>query len=130
MLINKTGSRASTQTVNVKFDTLLDDVCVPRAVSCFTAENQLDVGVEEFDGFGPLVGFLGVVLLCHLADLPGTVHLVSESPVFDLIVLVMGMKKRGEGIGYVVRLLTAVLTTEVGVVCWSVGVAVLDPCES
>lgn len=31
--------------------------------------------------------------------------------------------------GYVIGFLAAVLTAEVGVVCWSVGVAVLDPCE-
>lgn len=130
MLINKTSSRTSAQTVNVKLDTLLDDIRVPRAVACFTAENELDVGIEELDGFGPLVGFLGVVFLCHLADLPRSVHLVSEGPVFDLRVLVMRQKKRGEGMAYLVGLLAAVLTAEVGVVCWSVGVAVLNPCES
>lgn len=93
MLINKTSSRASAQTVNVKLDALLDNIRVPRAVARFATENELNVGIEEFDGFGPLVGFLGVVFLCHLADLPGSVHLVSESPVFDLTVLVMRRKK-------------------------------------
>lgn len=90
VLINKTSSRTSAQAVNVKLDALLDNISVPRAVACFAAENELDVGIEELDGFGPLVGLLGVVFLCHLADLPGSVHFVSEGPVFDLRVSVMG----------------------------------------
>lgn len=90
VLINKTSSRTSAQAVNVKLDALLDNIGVPRAVACFATENELDVGIEELDGFGPLVGLLGVVFLCHLADLPGSVHFVSEGPVFDLRVSVMG----------------------------------------
>lgn len=70
-------------------------------MACFTAENELDVGIEEFDGFGPLVGLLGVVFLCHLADLPGSVHLVSEGPIFDLTMLVMRVEEvRGDGVRY------------------------------
>jgi hypothetical protein len=44
--------------------------------------------------------------------------------------LVHDRTKKGEGLTFIVGLFTAVLTTEVGVVARSVGVAVLDPTQS
>lgn len=126
--IDQARRRATSQSVEIKLDALLDDVRVPRAVARLTAEDELNAGIEKLDGLGPLVSLLCVVFLCHLADLPGTPHLVSEGPVLDLVmVLVMG-KVKVWGM-YIVRLFAAILTAEVGVVAVSVRVAVLDPSE-
>lgn len=84
VLINETSSGAASETVHVKLDALLDNVRVPGTVTCLTAENESDAGIEELDSLCPLVGLLCVVFLCHLADLPWSPHLVSESPVLDL----------------------------------------------
>jgi hypothetical protein len=44
-----------------------------------------------------LVGLLCVVFLCHLADLPGTPHLVSEGPILDLLMVLVVIWSYGLG---------------------------------
>lgn len=63
----------------------MQDVVVPGGEAGFAAEDQGDGGVQEFQGFGPLVGFGGVGFFGELLDLPGAVALVAEGPVFDLV---------------------------------------------
>jgi hypothetical protein len=50
------------QPVDVPLDAFLEDVVVPGRVACLAAEDEGDGWVEQFEGFCPLVGLLGVVL--------------------------------------------------------------------
>ena len=70
--------------MQVKLDTFLQHIGVPRSVTRFTTQNELDGWIEEFQRLSPLISFLGVVLLGHLFDLPGTPDFVAKSPVLDL----------------------------------------------
>ena len=68
------------------FDALFEDVGVPVAESGFAAQNQDDGWVDEFEGFRPLRGSLGVVFFGRLLDLPGAPGFIAQRPVFDLSV--------------------------------------------
>jgi hypothetical protein len=70
--------------VHVPGYTLVEDVVVPGGVACFAAEDEGDGGVEQFEGFGPLVGLFGVVFFGELGDLPGAPAFIAEGPVFYL----------------------------------------------
>jgi hypothetical protein len=63
--------------VAVPFHALVEYVVVPGGGSGFAAENEGDGGVEELEGFGPLVGLFGVVFFGELGDLPGAVAFVA-----------------------------------------------------
>ncbi len=93
-------------------DALVEDVGVPVIVPMLAAEDKLDGRVEEPDGFRPLNRHRHVDLLRHLSDLPVTIDLVAQTPVFNIM-----------------RLLVPVTPTKVGVVGIRVAVAVLDPCQ-
>ena len=111
--VDQTGGHVTAETMQVVSDTLFECVEVPLRVASLAAQDQLDRRIQELEGFRPLVCLLRIVLLGHHFDLPRTPGLVAESPVL-----------------HVVRLFPAVLATEVGVVCVSRRVAVLEPCQS
>ena len=99
--------------MQVVSDALFECVEVPLRVASLAAQDQLDRWVQELESLRPLVCLLRIVLLGHHLDLPRAPGLVAEGPVL-----------------HVVRLFPAVLATEVGVVCVSRRVAVLEPCQS
>lgn len=82
--INQASRRTSPQAVQVKLDSLLEHIGIPKAVSRFTAQDELKARIEELEGLGPLVRLSRVLLLGRLLDLPGAPDLVAESPIFNL----------------------------------------------
>lgn len=131
--IDQARRRAPTQAMQVKLDAFLDDMVVPAAGARLAAQDELNRGIQQLERLCPLVGLLGVVLLCHLADLPGAPDFVSERPVFDLRKHVSKCLTRGwlgTEAAHVVRLLMTILTAQVGVVAVPIRVAILKPAES
>lgn len=106
---------------------MLEGVVVPGSGAVLTAENEDNAWVEEFEGFGPLEGFVGVGFFGHLLYLPRTPGFVAEGPVFDLYRLLEERFWRWVIGTYIVGLLAAVLPAEVGVVRVSGAVAVFNP---
>ena len=66
-------------------DAGFEGVVVPACCTFSAAEYELDIGIEHFECFRPLVCLGGVAFLRHFFDLPWTPHLVSQSPVFDFV---------------------------------------------
>ena len=82
--VDERGGGAAAETVRGPADAFFQHVGVPAAEAGFAAEDQHDAWVEQFERFGPLVGFLCVVFFRHLADLPWSPGFIAEGPVFDL----------------------------------------------
>ena len=85
--VDEGGGDAAAQAVGRPLDAFFEHVVVPVAEAGFATQDQHDRGVDELEGFGPLGGFLGVVLFGRLLDLPGAPGLVAECPVLDLLVI-------------------------------------------
>lgn len=100
------------KSVLIPSEAFFQSIEVPAGMSGLATEDQADGRIEQFQCLGPLIRFSGILFLGRLSDLPRAPDLVTQSPVFD-----------------VVRLLAAVLSSQVGVVCVLARIAVLEPGE-
>ncbi len=69
-------------------DQAVQHFTVPLRVALVTARDELDGRIDELHAVCPSFGHLGVVGCIEEADLPWAVHLVSETPVLDVVRLI------------------------------------------
>lgn len=106
-------------------------VMIPARMSCVSAENQLYATIQLLQCFCPLHRLGGVDFFGDLLDLPVSPDFIAKAPIFDLWsrdelyyqTVEMGQTN-------VIRLFSAMLTSQIGVVCISRAVAIFNPGES
>lgn len=70
MHVDQTGVWIAAEAVDIRFETMGQNMVVPGGVACLAAEDQDEGWIKQLESFGPLVCFSCVVFFCHLFNLP------------------------------------------------------------